>query len=111
MGDDDGALERVGRARPPGLWIGGWVACLVVVVALAVAGRPGSARDTAVVLPVATASASPPPVAVASPSIPDSVPRIIRPPLARAPTPRPSPTLGDDGLVGGTSYSSASPSD
>ena len=109
MGDEH-PLERVGRTNPPAVWIGGWVAALVVVVAVAVAGQ-GPATDDARAVDSATPSASTAPVAVASPNIPGTVPRVIRPFAARAPAPRPRPTLGDDGLVGGTVYSSAPPAD
>jgi hypothetical protein len=108
MGDDEAALQPVGRSHRPGLWIGAWVIGLAAVVAVAVAGRGGAVEDVAAV-PAATPMASVAPLAIASPSIPPYVPRIIRPLSARAPAPRPSPTLGDDGLVGGQVYSSARP--
>jgi hypothetical protein len=115
MGDDGRTLEPVGRSGLPALWIGGWVVGLAVVVALAVAGRGAPVDDLAAVPPVRPAASEAPvtpaaPAALASPGIPDAVPRVIRPRAARAPA-RPSPTLGDDGLVGGTSYSSAAPAD
>ncbi len=117
MGDDEHVLERVGRPRRPALWIGAWVVGLVVVVGLAVVGRDGPADDLANV-PAALSAATPapaasvPPVTTATQGIPDDLPRILRPRTASAPdTPRPAPTLGDDGLVGGTTYSSPAPAD
>jgi hypothetical protein len=116
VGDDGHELERVGRPRRPALWIGAWVVGLVAVVGLAVVGRGTPVGDLAagpVVQPAASpapAAPVPPPAASATPRLPDDLPRIIRPRPAAVPgTPRPVPTLGDDGLVGGTAYSSAAP--
>ena len=119
MDDAEHGLERVGRERRPGLWIGAWAAALAAVVALAVGGRAGSTDGLVAVpeaspAPVSTAAhvSSPAAVAVASPNVAGALPRIIRPPVARVPSsPRPYPTLGDDGLVGGTAYSSPVPVD
>ena len=113
MGDEDHGLERVGRARRPAVWVGAWVVALVAVVALALAGRAVSTDGLAAVPEASPApTSSPAPVAVASPNVAGALPRIIRPPIARVPSsPRPLPTLGDDGLVGGTAYSSATPVD
>jgi hypothetical protein len=117
VGDDEHVLERVGRPRRPALWIGAWVVLLAAIVGLAVVGRAGPAEDLANV-PAALSAASPapaasvPPVTTATQGLPDDLPRILRPRTALAPaTPRPVPTLGDDGLVGGTIYSSPAPSD
>ena len=110
MGDDERTLERVGRSHRSGLWLGAWVVGLAAVVAVAVAGR-GAPVESQAARPAVLPAASVAPIAVASPSIPDGVPSVIRPLVARAAAPRPSPTLGDDGLVGGTSYSSAAPAD
>ncbi len=119
MDEGERGLEQVGRARRPGLWIGAWAAALAAVVALAVAGRAGSTAGPAAVpeafrAPVSAVApeSSPLPLAVASPTFPDGLPRIIRPLVARVPSPpRPHLTLGDDGLVGGTAYSSPAPID
>ena len=113
MGDDEHVLERVGRPRRPALWIGAWVVGLVAIVGLAVVGRDRPAEDLAnvpAVLPAASnaPAASVPAVGLAGPSFPDDLPRVIRPRTATS-TPRPIPTLGDDGLVGGTVYSSPAP--
>jgi hypothetical protein len=119
VGDEEQTLERVGRPRRPAFWIGAWVVGLVAIVGLAVVGRDAPVEETAAVLaaaPAASPAASPPPaalapaVAIASPTLPEDLPRIIRPRTAPA-TPRPVPTLGDDGLVGGTVYSSPGPND
>ena len=109
MGDDERVLERVGRSRRPALWIGAWVVGLVAIVGLALAGRDGPAEGLAIVPTAgATPSASVTPVIVATPGLPDDYPRVLRPRTFLA-TPRPVPTLGDDGLVGGTAYSSPAP--
>jgi hypothetical protein len=113
VGGEEHGLERVGRPRRPAVWLGAWLVGLVFVVAMALAGRAGPTDGLAVV-PEASAAPSPTPapLATASPSLPVALPRIIRPLVARVPlSPRPSPTLGDDGLVGGTVYSSAAPAD
>ena len=92
MGEDEHVLEPVGRPRRPALWIGAWVVGLVVVVVVAVAGRGVPAGDPAAVLA--------------------ALPAISAAPIALATAvPRPIPTLGDDGLVGGTVYSSPVPVD
>ncbi len=117
MGDDEHVLERVGRSRRPALWLGAWVVGLGAIVSLAIVGRDRAADDLADV-PAALSAASPapapsvPPLTIATPGLPDDYPRILRPRTVVAPaTPRPVPTLGDDGLVGGTAYSSAAPAD
>jgi hypothetical protein len=120
MGDDERALEAVGPSRRrPALWIGGWALGLVAIVGMAVVGRGTTPTGVQAPPPVAAATAgvappvpSPAPLAAASAGIPAEVPRIVRPPGARLPaSPRPLPTLGDDGLVGGTAYSSAPPAE
>ena len=68
MGDDERALERVGRSHRSGLWIGAWVLGLAAVVAMAVAGRQASAHDPTLI-PEAVVSPSEAPVAVASPAV------------------------------------------
>jgi hypothetical protein len=116
VGDDEHVLERVGRPRRPALWIGAWVVGLVAIVGLAVVGRDRAGDDLANV-PAAPPVASPAPeptaaavVIVASPDLPEDLPRVLQPRAPRvAATPRPVPTLGDDGLVGGTVYSSPAP--
>ena len=113
MGDEAHTLERVGRPHRPALWVGAWVVGLAAIAGLAVAGRDAPVEDLAAVPPALPAAstapaASVPGVAVASPPLPDDLPRVIRPRTA-PPTPRPIPTLGDDGLVGGTVYSSPGP--
>ena len=76
-------------------------------IAVVPAALPAPLPAPAASLPPA---ASVPAVALASPTLPDDLPRIIRPRTVAA-TPRPIPTLGDDGLVGGTVYSSPGPTD
>ena len=119
MGGEAQTLERVGRSRRPALWIGAWVVGLVAIVALAVVGRDAPVEVPPAMpgrVPAALSATSPAPaasvpaVAVASPSLPEDLPRVIRPRTVPA-TPRPVPTLGDDGLVGGTVYSSPAPID
>jgi hypothetical protein len=119
VGDEAHVLERVGRPNRPALWIGAWVVGLVVIVGLAIVGRDAPVEEIAAVpaaVPAPLPAASPPPaasvpaVAIASPTLPEDLPRIIRPRTVAA-TPRPVPTLGDDGLVGGTVYSSPGPTD
>jgi hypothetical protein len=118
VGDEEFELERVGRPRQPRLWIGAWVIGLAVIAGLAIAGRGSPVEEVAAVpaavpgslpAPSPAPKASVPVVAIASPTLPDDLPRIIRPRTV-ATTPRPIPTLGDDGLVGGTVYSSPGPS-
>ena len=115
MGDDEHTLERVGRAHTPAMWIGGWVLGLVAVVGLAVAGR-GAPADGVVgtpgssLPPFAAAPIPATPAATSTPTLPDGLPRVLRPFGVRpSSSPRPQPTLGDDGLVGGQVYSSARP--
>ncbi len=110
MGDETQTLERVGRPDRPARWIGAWIVGLAAVIAIATIGR-GPVEDLAAV-PAATPApmASSAPIPGMSPRLPDYIPRIIRPRTAVAlATPRPVPTLGDDGLVGGTAYSSPVP--
>jgi hypothetical protein len=119
VGDEEFELERVGRPRQPRLWIGAWVIGLAVIVGLAIAGRGSPVEEVAAVpaavpgslpAPSPAPKASVPAIAIASPTLPADLPRIIRP-RAVAATPRPVPLLGDDGLVGGTVYSSPGPTD
>jgi hypothetical protein len=121
VGDEEHMLERVGRPHRPALWIGAWVVGLVAIVGLAIVGRDAPVEGIAVAsaalpAPLPAPVASPPPAAsspaaaIASPTLPADLPRIIRP-RTLASTPRPIPTLGDDGLVGGTVYSSPGPTD
>ena len=122
MGDDEAALERVGRSRRPGLWVGAWLVGLATVVVVAVAGRGASSEGVSgpappspppiAAAPVATSTPAPTaaPVPTSRPALPDGLPRILRPFGGRpSSSPRPLPTLGDDGLVGGQVYSSARP--
>jgi hypothetical protein len=101
MTDDGPILEPIGRGGPSLVWVGGLAVVLVAVVGMAIGGRlePGPSA-----LATGTGQAA---VASAAATAP------ARSPL-RSPAPiwyRPSPwPMGEDGLAGGTVYSSPSPS-
>jgi hypothetical protein len=130
MADDAPILEPIGRRGPPLIWVGGLAAVLVAVVAIAIGGRleprpsaSGTQRGEAGVHSVAVSSG---PVSSAAPLAPGPVDSAAAAPAAslattapatsplHSPAPiwyRPSPwPMGEDGLAGGTVYSSPSPS-
>ncbi len=133
MADDAPILEPIGRHRPPAMWVGGLVAVLVAVVAIAIGGRlepgpsaSGTERGEAAVSSVAVSSAPASSAAAVAPGPVDSAAAVAPAPAGslattapatsplHSPAPiwyRPSPwPMGEDGLAGGTVYSSPSPS-
>ncbi len=104
MVDDGPDLEPVARRGPPVVWLGGLVVVLVVVAAIAVGGRPGLEPPVSREVAVASAPA-------AANSLPTIAPAASGP---SSPAPiwyRPSPwPMGEDGLAGGTVFSSPRPS-
>jgi hypothetical protein len=110
MSDDGPILEPVARRGLPTLWVCGFAVVLVAVIAIAIGGRaaPGPSADASGNGEAAVASASGP---AASMSLAPAAPAGSR---LSSPAPiwyRPSPwPMGEDGLAGGTAYSSPSPS-
>ena len=114
MNDDGPILEPVARRGPPVVWVGGLAVVLVAVIAIAIGGRgaPGPSASASGNGEAAVASAEVPTAAAAA-ATSHAITSGTRPPL-RSPAPiwyRPSPwPMGEDGLAGGTAYSSPSPS-
>jgi len=108
MTDDGPILEPIGRRGPPLAWVGGLVAVLGVVVATAVGGRlepaPSSAATDRGEAVVEGSVVSADPVRT---SAPVTSPRRSPAPIWYRPSPWP---MGEDGLAGGTAYSSPRPS-
>ena len=103
MADDGPILEPIGRHGPPLVWVSGLLVVLVAVVVIAIGGRvaPGPSAGQAVV------ASAPVPADSLVTTAPVTSPRGSSAPIWYRPSPWP---MGEDGLAGGTVYSSPSPS-
>jgi hypothetical protein len=108
MTDDGPVLEPIARRGPPVVWVGGLAVVLVAVMAIAIGGRlePGPSAAPTDDGDVALASA-PTPMDPLATTAPATILRSSPAPVWYRPSPWP---MGEDGLAGGTFYSSPRPS-